>query len=268
MIMILLFSGPEERNSLYKGCSMAPDLIRGYLYKLFRPFRKPKIIDLGNMKTGITVNDTYIGLRDILTGLLNSKIVTVILGGSSDIAYGNYLAYENTGQSVNIVSIDSRINLMSNTSPETFSYLYNIILQKNNKLFNFTNLGYQSYFVSQEEIELANNLFFDYYRLGLIQSDIRKAEPVLRDADMVSLSISSLKQSEAPGVYFSSPNGFYGEEACQIARYSGISDKVSFFGVYDLSPEFDKHDQTVHLTAQIIWHFLDGFYQKKRLPLY
>ena len=76
--------------------------------------------------------------------------------------------------------------------------------------------------------------------------------------------MSSIKQSDAPGNSTSSPNGFYGEEACQIAKYAGISDKVSSFGLYDLNPKFDRHNQTTHLAAQIIWHFIEGFYQRKK----
>ena len=110
---------------------------------------------------------------------------------------------------------------------------------------------------------MANNLFFDYFRLGIVQSDIRKVEPVLRDADIVSFCMSGIKQSEAPGNFRSSPNGFYGEEACQIAKYSGISDRVSSFGLYDLFAGNDRNDQSSHLAAQIIWHFIDGFYQRK-----
>ncbi len=30
-----------------------------------------------------------------------------------------------------------------------------------------------------------------------------------------------------------SPNGFYGEEICQMARYAGMSTKLTSFGIYD-----------------------------------
>ena len=256
---------PEERNSQFKGCKFTPDLVRTQLYNLYRPGNKINMIDLGNISIGSTVNDTYAAVRDILIELLNNNIVPIIIGGSNDLNFANYLAYEKLDKTINIASIDSKINLpTSNTDVLSYSYLNEIIMRKDNQLFNFSNIGYQSYFVSQEEIDLANNLFFDYYRLGSVQSNLKKIEPILRDADIISFSMSSIKQSDAPGNSTSSPNGFYGEEACQIAKYAGISDKVSSFGLYDLNPKFDRHNQTTHLAAQIIWHFVEGFYQRKK----
>ncbi len=41
-------------------------MIRGELYKLAKIPGKSKIIDLGNMKQGVTFNDTLAGLTDVL----------------------------------------------------------------------------------------------------------------------------------------------------------------------------------------------------------
>jgi hypothetical protein len=43
-------------------------------------------------------------------------------------------------------------------------YLTKIIDEPNN-LFNYCNIGYQTYYNSQEEIDLIEKLFFDAYRL-------------------------------------------------------------------------------------------------------
>jgi hypothetical protein len=80
----------------------------------------------------------------------------------------------------------------------------------------------------------------------------------MRDANMVVLDIASVKQSDAPAHKFSSPNGFYSEEICQIARYAGISDNVSIFGIFELNPVYDINEQTSKLAAQVLWYFIDG----------
>ena len=126
-----------------------------------------------------------------------------------------------------------------------------------NNLFNYSNIGYQTYYNSQEEMDLLKNLFFDAYRLGEAK-DLQMVEPVLRDADIVSIDIGAVKQSEAPANNNCSPNGFYGEEICAISRYAGISDKVSSFGIYEYNSKFDTNNQTAHLIAQMIWYFIEG----------
>ena len=113
---------------------------------------------------------------------------------------------------------------------------------------------------------MLNSLFFDAYRLGEVK-DLTKVEPVMRDADLVSIDIGAIRQSEAPANNNCSPNGFNGEEICAIARYAGISDKVTSFGVYEFNPKFDNNHQTAHLISQMIWYFIEGVnYRAKDYP--
>lgn len=103
------------------------------------------------------------------------------------------------------------------------------------------------------------NLYFDSNRLGLVRSNMEEAEPMIRNADFVSFDISSVRFSDAPGTYYSNPNGFMGEEACRICRYAGMSDKLTSIGFYEYNPRFDIQGQTAKLMSQMIWYFIDGF---------
>ena len=47
-----------------------------------------------------------------------------------------------------------------------------IIMDQPNFLLNYTNLGYQSYLIAQEELDLIDKLHFDALRLGNILNDI------------------------------------------------------------------------------------------------
>ncbi len=69
-------------------------------------------------------------------------------------------------------------------------------------------------------------MYFDVSRLGHIQSKLEEAEPILRNADILSFDISAIRQSDAPACATTTPNGLYGEEACQVMRYAGMSDKL------------------------------------------
>ncbi len=255
----------ESRNSLdNKACSTAPDEVRKHLYSLFSFSNKINIVDVGNIKEGASINDTYYAARNVIAELLDNDIVPIIIGGSQDLTYANYMAYEKQGKIINLTTIDSSFDL--GNAEESFnskSHISKIILHQPNYLFNLTNIGYQSYFVDFEAIKLMKKLLFDVYRLGVVRANMEEAEPLVRNADIISFDIGSIRQSDAPGNANSSPNGFYGEEACQISRYAGISDKVSSIGFYELNPQKDKSGLTAHLVAQMIWYFAEGFYHRK-----
>ena len=132
-----------------------------------------------------------------------------------------------------------------------------------NNLFNYTNIGYQTYYNSQEEIDLIEKLFFDAYRLGEISNNIELSEPTLRDADIVSLDLNSVKSSYSGNFVTFTPNGFDGKEICSLSRYAGISDKVSSLGIFNFN---NKKEESV-LISQIIWYFIEGVnYRSNEYP--
>ncbi len=260
----------EDRGSVHNdGTGNAPDSIREKLYDLKISGFTYKIVDLGNLKLGETLQDTYSAVSTILLELQKAGILPIILGGSQDLTFAQYLAYQKLEETVNIVSVDSSFDLGTTDQPiNSNSFLGKIVLHEPNFLFNFSNIGYQTYFVGNEQIELMNRLYFDAYRLGQVRQDIEEVEPIVRNADIMSFDITAVRQSDAPGNGNASPNGFYGEEACRIARYAGMSDKLSSFGIYEINPLYDNHDQTSHLAAQMIWYLIDGYYNRKKdIPL-
>jgi len=255
----------EDRNSLFNnGCGLAPDSIRRELYKLFQGNFKLKLVDLGNLIRGHTVEDTYFALTAILVELIERNIFPVILGGGQDLTFANYKAYDKLGRIINIAAVDLQFDLgHSGEKLDSRSYMSHIILQQPNYLFNYTNIGFQTYFVDQEAIQLMKNLYFDTYRLGMVRANMEEVEPMVRNADMLSVDIGSVRSSDAPGNGNASPNGFYGEEICQIMRYAGLSDKLTSLGLYEINPRLDRQSQTAQLAGQMIWYFIDGFYSRK-----
>ena len=260
-VQIALIGVGEERGSINNaGCCDAPDEVRKYLYQLFAGPWNCNIADLGNIKQGHNIKDTYFALTASMEELLRNNILPVIIGGSQDLSYAMYKAYEAMAQIVNITAIDNSFDLgEEETEINARSYLSKIILTRPNFLFNYTNIGYQTYFVDQNAISLMRKLFFDTVRLGIAQSGMEDVEPLIRNADMVMLDISAVRMSDAPGNLNATPNGFYGEEACQMARYAGFSDKLTSIGFFETNPTYDRCGQTAHLTAQMIWYFIDGF---------
>lgn len=263
--------GVEDESAVYNnnGCGMAPNHVRKYLYRLVKNNGESKIIDLGNLKSGATINDTYFALSIILEELIKNNVIPIIIGGGQDLTYANFLAYKNLEQTVNLVSVDSKLNVgESEEDINSNNFLTKILLHQPNYLFNYSNIGYQSYFVDKSEIDLMSKLYFDVYRLGQVQKNIEEVEPIVRNADIISFDVSAIRQSEAPANNNASPNGYYGEQACQIARYAGLSDKLTSIGFYEINPELDVNGQTAHLGAQMIWYFIDGVnHRKKDFPI-
>ena len=255
----------EARNSLNnEGCQLAPDAVRAFLYKLYGGSFRANVVDLGNINAGHTAEDTYFALRTTVEALVRKNIVPIIIGGSQDLTYAQFLGYKDLEQTINVVAVDSAFDLGNPDEDITnTSYLGKIILYQPNYLFNYSNVGYQTYLVDQNSLQMMDKLYFDAYRLGQIRDKIEEAEPIIRQADMLSFDITAIKHSDAPANPNASPNGLYAEEACQIMRYAGMNDKLSSIGIYELNPEYDVSGKTAHLAAQMIWCFMDGFYNRK-----
>lgn len=257
---VALFGVCEDRNSLNQGSSGSPDKIRTCLYQLFRINEKVRIIDLGNLKITQSVNDTYFGMRDVMLELLGNQVVVVVMGGSQDITFGAFRAFEMQKEAINIVTIDSRLD-MEEEGADGFKWMEEIL--KSPKLCQYTNLGHQQYLVNKDLLDYFDKHSFESLRLGSLRDDPAISEPILRDAHLVNFDIAAIKQSDSPGTIFPSPNGFIADEACRLARYAGLSDHVSCFGIFEINPLFDEHDQSAHLAAQMIWYFIEGYVQRK-----
>ncbi|PTX41616.1 arginase family enzyme [Christiangramia gaetbulicola] len=231
--------------------------LRKQFYGLFPGNWKLKLADLGDIEPGATVEDTYFAVQNLVESLIKQDIIPIILGGGQDLIYAQYRAYDNLDQMVNLVNIDKRFDLGdAEKMISNQSYVGKIVVDQPYNLFNYSAVGYQTYFNSQDEIELMERLFFEAYRLGEVTSDIALMEPIFRSANIVGMDLGAIDSAAMNSAYFNSPNGFNGREICALSRYAGISDKVSSFGVYEYQGNLG--DLANMLVAQIIWYFIEG----------
>src|SRR5664279_3153009 len=125
---IALFGVPDGRNSPNAGSLKGPDMIREQLYKLAKIPGRSKIIDLGNMKQGVTFNDTIAGLTDVLTLLINENLFPVIIGGSSALIPAIDKALSQFLTRYTLTAVDPRIDFSSERKvPDSFNYLNSIL---------------------------------------------------------------------------------------------------------------------------------------------
>jgi hypothetical protein len=219
-----------------------------------------ELYDLGEILPGNELKDTYYAVSNVVAELVKINAIPIIIGGSQDLIFSVYKGYEKLEQLINICSIDYALDLGEpNTEIKSNGYLSQILLNRPCYLFNHANIGLQIPYVNPKQLELFDKLYFDICRLGEFNKSFRIAEPHLRNADIINIDFQSIKASEVLGQN-SIPNGFYAEQICQIAKYSGVSDKSTSFGVFnytDINPVSDR------LLAQIIWYFLDGVSDRK-----
>jgi len=252
---LALITVKENRGSSNITEKVAFDEFRTNFYQLFPGNWTKKIVDLGTVEAGESIEDTYVAVKMLVADLVKQNILPIIIGGSQDITYGMYRGYDTLEQNVNLVCIDNKIDVIADVENPSENFMTRIIMEAPNNLHNFSALGYQTYFNSQEEIDLIDKMYFEAYRLGEIISNVKISEPVLRDADIVSLDINAVKSSDLG--YFShfNPNGFDGREICVLARYAGLSDRVSSFGIFNI----DNISQKSLLITQILWYFVEGY---------
>ncbi|WP_418262136.1 formimidoylglutamase [Flavobacterium faecale] len=249
----------ENRGDRVAFSNIDLEPLRKQLYSMFPGNWHASIADLGDIVAGNSLEDTYFALRKVAALLIKNKVIPIVIGGSQDLTYAMYRAYDDLEQMVNLVSIDSKFDFgKEEESALVSSYLTKIIIDEPNNLFNYCNIGYQTYYNAQEEIDLIEKLFFDAYRLGEISNNIALAEPVFRDADIVSLDLNAVKSSDSGNFVSFEPNGFNGKEICSLSRYAGISDKVSMFGLFNHSSSIQEST----LMAQIVWYFIEGYHYR------
>jgi formiminoglutamase len=266
---IAIFGVKESRGGENNpGASQAPDEIRKKLYNLKKGNGSYRIVDLGNLNAGHDLDETYVRISEVCRILLENNVLPVILGGTHDLDYGQYLGYETMSKLVSLLNIDAFLDLEDrNGSTPNQQHINKILLHEPNFLFGYTHLAYQSYLIDSTQVAVLEKLYFEAFRIGQMRTSMQEMEPVIRTADMLSFDVTAIRSSDAPGNALAQPFGLTGEEACQICWYAGQNEKLSSIGFYEYNPEQDDaHKKTATVVATMLWYFVEGFYHRKKEP--
>lgn len=228
--------------------------VRQALYQTVGAFPKAAIADLGNLRKADAAQ-----LIPVIYELLSGRVMPVILAADDRFARAQFLAYQDAKALVNLTVVDERCRF--GAADEVYA---NLLSPRHPLLLHFGAIGLQVHQTPPALFDFMAKNHFDALRLGKSRAAIEETEPVLRDADLLAFHLSALKQSEAPGVVNASPSGFFAEEACQLCRYAGMSDKLTSFGLYGYQSGLDRDAQTAQVAGQMIWYFLEGFFNRKK----
>jgi arginase family enzyme len=247
----------EFRGNGFIATKNSADAIRKKFYELHYWHKEISIADIGNIKAGASLNDSYSALSIVLKELFQLKKTVVIIGGSHDNTLAQYFAYKDLNKIIDATVVDATIDLRSESTLRSENFLMEMLTSEPNMVRHYNHIGFQSYFVHPRMLETMDKLRFDCFRVGTVKEDLEEMEPVIRNSDLLSFDIAAIKNSDAPASNCS-PNGLTGEEACTLVRYAGMSSSISSIGFYGYDESKDSQHLSALQIAQMIWYFIDG----------
>ena len=262
--LVLVGCGYDAAD-LSASMTTVPDAVREQLFDLHRGDHALHIADLGNFGIRSNVEETCLSLGRLFRSILERGALPVLLGGGAELGFALYRSFTLAGQYANFLDITPRLPFQSLTAEnlEPDNVLGRILGEKNQLLFHYCILGYQTYFNAPDYLHLFNDFHFDLLRLGEARENMRLCEPLLRDAHLVNLNMGAVKAADAPNTLLASPNGFSADEVCRLARYAGLSHKLRGFCLSGLAPNPKPDGLEIQLAAQVLWHLIEGVHIRK-----
>lgn len=231
--------------------------VRDQLYNLYNKFPGVHIADIGNLIPGDSIADTVSAVGIVVNELASQGIVSLIFTNAQIAALGQYMGFDSISKHTEVTLFDNKVSIHDD------ELVYRIVSHEPNHLFNLNHFGYQTYLSDDEAIQAFEKMYFDTVRLGVLRGNTEIAEPALRNSKVCGFDLGCIKKSDAPGGYTSGPNGITPEDACQIARFAGISPKLFSMGIHGYSGQSDTQNITAQLVAQMAWFFIEGVSQRK-----
>jgi arginase family enzyme len=254
---VILVGCADQRGSGPFKASDSPDAVRRELFRMYHWHTSIKIVDIGNVKTGSSLEDSYAALKTICKEIGSINKPLVIIGGSHDLTLAQYYAFADQQRLIEAVCVDALIDLDMNSPSPADHFLMEILTGEPNFVRHYNHIGFQSYYVHPHMLETLDKLRFDCYRVGKVRESLDEMEPVIRHADLFSFDVSAIAAAYAPANSLS-PNGFTGDEACALLRFAGMSSNTLSVGIYGYESAADAYGLTAKQVAQMLWYYIEG----------
>jgi formiminoglutamase len=235
------------------------NIIRKELYKYTKCVPKKYVTDLGNIRN--LDPDFLIGaMKEIIA----SGIIPIVIGGSDKYIPSQFKAYQEREKLPTAAIVDAYLRY--GLSVPSRAYLNDILENKEGGkgLFHLAHLASQAHLIDTDIWNTLEFQDYDLMRLGMLRSKIELTEPLIREADGMAFHINAIRKSDAPGQLDSISSGLFIEEACQLVRYAGMSDRLTSVGFYGYDKKRDIHLQTAKGIAQMVWYFIDGVVNRQQ----
>ena len=254
---IIIASCDELRGDGQLGSASAEtDAVRKELYSLYYWHKQINLADIGKIKIGMHVSDTYAAIKTVAKEIIQQNKIFLLIGGSHDLSLAVYEAYREMNKIIEVTGIDAYIDLSLDNPIRSKNFLMELLTGDPNFIRHYNHMGFQSYYIHPHMLETMDKLRFDCYRLGKVKENIEEMEPSFRSSDMAMFDVAALRA--ATFWDGSSPNGFNGEEACTLMRYAGMSDRLKALGIYGYDKKRDPQLNLAKQISQMIWYYIDG----------
>ena len=254
---IVIATCDEPRGDGQLGNVLAEtDAIRKEFYTLFYWHKQINIADIGKIKLGASISDTYAAVKTVAKEIIEKNKIFLLLGGSHDLGLAVYEAYRELKKIIEVTGVDAYIDLSLDNPVRSKNFLMELLTGEPNFIRHYNHIGFQSYYVHPHMLETMDKLRFDCYRLGKVKENIEEMEPAIRSSDMLMFDIAAL--GAATFWDGSSPNGFNGEEACTLMKYAGMSDQMKSVGIFGYQLSKDPQLNLAKQISQMIWYYIDG----------
>jgi formiminoglutamase len=263
----IIFVGcTEQRGAALLNASEAANAIRHEFYNLYYWHQDIRIADIGNVKTGKSIADTYAALKMVLHEMVEAGKLVVVLGGSHDLTLAQYYVFADDKRQIDATGIDAVIDINIDSPFRADNFLMELLTAEPNYMRHYNHIGFQSYFVHPRMLETMDKLRFDCYRVGNVKEHIEEMEPVIRNCHILSFDITAIAHAFAPANHLT-PNGLNGEEVCTMMQYAGMSPNMRTIGIYGYRPEKDVENLSAKQISHMLWYLMDGRSRGKKEAL-
>lgn len=273
---IVILGCPQDegvrRNNGREGAALAPYKIREQFYKLTTFNIRKKIVDIGDVKIGGSLEETHDTHCEVVKQVLADGKRLIVLGGGNDISYPDGRAMSETFGAKNwiAINIDSHLDVRlaeQRNSGTPYRQLLDeeLLLPK-----YFYEVGYQTHFASPVYYEYIRNLGVHRISLELLRSRAEADQEIKEQikqhfinhstsmSTFFGFDLDAVRSADAPGTSAPSPLGLRAGEFITLVKYAASLANTKMIEFSEVNPKFDADNRTTKLVAIAMHRFCTG----------
>lgn len=252
--IVIIATNEMHHNNAHSTEDWTLDGIREHLYHLSASNWSHKIYDLGTINRGSIFEDSCFALHQIVREITKSGANIILLGGTQALNFILYQALQKDLMKVG--TIDIKLDLdASQEELNDQNHITKMILDENYRLLEYVNIGSQIPYVAKEELDILEQLNFEDLRLGKLLKEFAKAEPLLRELNLLSVDMNSMQYASFPDCTIATSNGLNEREICGLMNYAGLSKSLKLLHISNF---INSSIQGNNLLAEMLWYFIDA----------
>lgn len=239
--------------------------IRKEFYKLSQLDFDIPIVDLGDLVSGRTPQDSHYILQEVLSACHFKHAIPIVIGGSNDFAFSLFSALSFHQKDINYTQISNVVSLKQDEEIHESNFLSKILGSKNFSIKNYHHLGYQKHLNESDSVKLIKEVQFDIIRLAEMMNSTEKTEPYFRKADLVTINCDAVESFNEAFSINPQVNGLNKREVCAYMKEIGLGEKLKSVGIFNYNIYSDS--QLNHqLLAQMLWYLIEGINIQRSHP--